>query len=681
MTIRTKTIEYAFDANRSASLAAATRFEFPTMSIYIPETGSRTFRSAFIELNFRDNVTAATSLTSTLIGIKLGTSSYSDETISNLSPGKTNTGEQQSFCMLRDVTSYFNSNFNSFATQSCQVAVQFGTLTTNNHAAKLYLTYDYDDTADIRIKTVRIPIGSAPSSISNTLQELSTGSVPALDTFLPEVGKAYRDIWFEIQGNDGSGTVDTYLVTALDAETAVSSAIHEHGLGSALWHKTFWKRTNMDTSTTHSFNIGVAAASAQTRFGNVAVLLGTTYEYTHSLSSQSMNSLVIPIVDDSGAIGDYIARSGTAPFYVAESSQTEKEFFISEPAPIIAKQSGLLLFYNDTGTGGDIRISINNGIGSTRYRRLHGTLACGQYAVMHRFDQAGVQIQNAVSGLRTFPNLFTLRRGRNTIKTTFDRTLNASAIAANASAIAYINYVSNIHPNGDAVHNQTRIYAISGHRQVNILNQFQSTFAPTASLGSYYKNNAVGFGVIWQTGAEDSGIALTVRPTDAEISGGIDNGWIGLYESMIDISFESGICTSYAQGISRFQRYPNDPDITRINLTTPHIYSVQTPSSRLAAGSNSTNYIYYGGSTLLWTYHNIYTPVTRSITGYPSGNGSGIQVSILKSGSDEIVYETTTTAGGEYSFVAYDANVSLYATAYDSASGFAGSSRYFTPSV
>lgn len=685
MAIRTKTIEYAFDANRSASLAAATRYQFPTMSIYIPETGSRTFRSAFVELHFRDNVTVAADMSSVLIGVKLGSAAYTDQTVATTAGpgGFLNSGEQQSFALLQDVTSYFNTNFGSNPTQSCQVAVQFGGLATNNHSAKLYITYDYDDAADIRVKTVRVPIGSTPTTISNTLQEIGTGSVPALDTFLPEVGKAYRNIWFEMQGNDGSGTVDDYIVTSLDAETAVSSAIHERGLGSSLWIKNIWQRNDMTTSTTHSFNIGSAAASAVTRYANIAVLMGVTYEYTHSLTSQSMNSIVIPIVDESSPMGDYNVNNTASPFYFSNPSQVKKEFYISEPGPIITKQSGLLMFYNSTG-GPDILIQANDAIGWTRYRRSQGTLACGQYSFMHRFDQAGIHEFNAVAQIKTLTDIFKLRRGKNKISLQYvmvRATLSGTTNGTTASGIAYVNYVSNKHPDGDAVHNQTRFYLMSSHTASQNLQRFDFTFAPTASLGSYYRTNGLGFGVFLQTGREDGGIALTVRPTDAETGSGVVDSWTSLYESMYDISSERGIITAYGQGLNKFKQYPDDPDSTRMNLTGSRLYRLEMPGPGLASNQNSIDNIYFCGAKLLWTYHNIYTPVTRSVSGYPSGDGSGIQIAIFKSGSNELIYNTTTTTGGQYSFPAYDANVSLYATAYHSASGFAGSSRYFTPSV
>ena len=78
--MRTKSIEYAFPQN-VASLATATRYDFGAITIYIPETASRTFRSVIVEVTCMDNVTVAASMTANLIGIKLGAVAFDDDAI------------------------------------------------------------------------------------------------------------------------------------------------------------------------------------------------------------------------------------------------------------------------------------------------------------------------------------------------------------------------------------------------------------------------------------------------------------------------------------------------------------------------------------------------------------------------------------------------------------------------
>jgi len=55
--LRTKTIEYAFQSRNGAALAAATRYDFGAITLYIPETTSRTFRSVIVKVFCRDAVT------------------------------------------------------------------------------------------------------------------------------------------------------------------------------------------------------------------------------------------------------------------------------------------------------------------------------------------------------------------------------------------------------------------------------------------------------------------------------------------------------------------------------------------------------------------------------------------------------------------------------------------------
>ena len=152
MATRTKTVEFAFNVD-IATLAAATRRDLAAITLYIPEA-SPTFLSVTAEVNVRGSETAATSLTSWLIGIKLGAVAFSDVTTTLT---LTNSGDQQSFVFTRDITSYFTTNWTG-TSMTCQVGMQFGALITANHAVKLYITYSYDDaSSSTRIKTVHLP--------------------------------------------------------------------------------------------------------------------------------------------------------------------------------------------------------------------------------------------------------------------------------------------------------------------------------------------------------------------------------------------------------------------------------------------------------------------------------------------------------------------------------------------
>lgn len=656
MAIRTKTVEYAFDGSRTTR-TAGTRYEFQTMSIYLPETASRTFRSAFVEINYRDNQTAAGSQTSALIGIKLETASFDDVTVTTT---LVNSGEQQSFVLLRDVTSYFASNFTNNPTASCQVALTVGGIATSNHAAKLYITYDYDDIHDTRVKTVRVPIQSIDGRVTaNTLSTLRS-NIPALNTFLPEVSKTYRNIWFEIYANEAAqAATDTFLTMQLDAETAVSSAVLEHALISGIFLKQIWQRNNMSPTTTHSLAIGSVASDGLI---NVGAVMGVTYEYVSSSTSQSMNSVLIPMMEESGFLGS----TGTLGVY---PSRTTQELRVAEPGPITLQRSGLVVFFNSTSTQTVAqRIDpVQIKVGSESYvdysRGNPGSVPSGQYSLVHVFDSSS----------------FTLGRGLNTIPVQIVGNENtAGKSASNVCAVGYINYTSGIATGSDSVHNQTRLFAVATQSAITAVQRYDYTFAPVAQTGSNFRTTGLGFSSLLNLGGADTAISFTARATNTERET-FGNGWLSLYESIVDTTLERGVITSFARARNQFLRYIGDPQTDiRLDLSTSRTYRIEVAGP--TATGNAANTM-VGGAYCLWTYHNIATQVTRSISGFSSGNGSGLNVKIYESGSNELLYTTTSVSGGNYAFLAYDPNRTLYAVVHDTGSGVVGRSKYFTPVV
>lgn len=173
------TIEYSV-GTRVTSLAAGNRHDFTQFTIDLPETGSRAIRNAWVVVHFRGTETSGTSVTSVLIGIKLGAVAFDDATLTST---LTHSGDQQAHPFTRDVTSYFQANFGSGTSQTCQIGVQVGGLGVINIAAKVCIQYEFDETdasADTRVKTVRIPIESGVASLTNSLAEVGTWQIPAL---------------------------------------------------------------------------------------------------------------------------------------------------------------------------------------------------------------------------------------------------------------------------------------------------------------------------------------------------------------------------------------------------------------------------------------------------------------------------------------------------------------------
>ena len=207
MALRTKTIEYAFPLN-TASVASATLRTFTAITVNIPETTSRTFRSVIVDFSSQDGGAAAASTTAILTNVQIGAVAVSANTVTQTI---TNSGENQSFHFLRDATAYFQTNFTG-TSQTVTVGITNTGNVTQNASAKIIITYEYDDSAaTTRIKTVKIPIDGNNGALTNAYVNVGglASQIPALDTFLPEASKVYRSIFFEMLVHTGASVVTT----------------------------------------------------------------------------------------------------------------------------------------------------------------------------------------------------------------------------------------------------------------------------------------------------------------------------------------------------------------------------------------------------------------------------------------------------------------------------------------
>lgn len=115
MALRVKTVEYAFDPRlttlaTNTALGTATRYDTNTVTISLPETTSRTFRSVILKVSWRCGVTTtASNYTGWRLGINLGGVGASDQDYTPTAIA--NSGESQMFIFDRDVTSYFTTNW------------------------------------------------------------------------------------------------------------------------------------------------------------------------------------------------------------------------------------------------------------------------------------------------------------------------------------------------------------------------------------------------------------------------------------------------------------------------------------------------------------------------------------------------------------------------------------------
>jgi hypothetical protein len=647
MATRTSRVEYGWTTDATA-LNAATRREFSAITVAIAETSSRTIVSAYLEIACRGNETAGTAMTSRLIGIRVDAVAWSDESKSETIP---TSGDQDSFRFRRDVTSYLQTNLTG-ASHSVQVALQFGTLPTINHSARLVINYSYDDaSASTRTKTACIPLESIAGTLTDALAEIGTSQIPQLTGvggFLPEAGITVCDIFFVVMANEGhaSGTTDFSLAVSLDAESEVTLGVCEQALDSSPWYEGVWKRTDMVTTTTHAFK---ARSTATGKFPQIGALLYVTYTYDHTTTTRMLQGLDIPMPRQPGVFGG--ATSGL-------QSKVSFTLPIEEPGTITLLQSGIVASYNMPNS---TLSGLNIAVGTQTHRAYTpNTLynsPSGQQTVVHRFDAGSA----AGSGV-------TLTRGENVITMAWYRTSTGSGGAGyDWNARLIINYTSDVAPEGSGVHNHTIKLWGGGTDAVGSSTVRDYTFQPAIPEAEYWAS-AVGFEVDFL----QAGRGMLGFFAERKAGEGIADGWEPLLTNGFCVSNENSVNTLWFDASSHLRRHPTDPDANRLELEASRSWRI----SSFLDGTNS-----HGGFSSFVasiTYHAITYAVSGASSDY-DGDGSGITVNVHRADTGDLLYQDTTATGGGYAFTAYSDTVELYSEAEQDATHVARSAN-FTPS-
>lgn len=632
MATRVKTIEYSTTTNISALAAATKRTLNGSTNIYIPETPTFVSVTLFFHVTNDITNTSAVNLTSPVLGISLGAVAESTQTMPN---PIAQSGEKEEWIFSRNVTSYFTTNWTG-TNMSWTCSGNFTGLPTNNHSAKLVITYTYDDTTTTHVKTIRIPIESTRTNLTTSWQTIGGDTaIPALTgSYLPEAGVTIRQIFLELWGNSGTAaTTDYTWQIRINGGTAIDTYRHEAAMNSATWAYATIDITAQDLSSARSLE-GIVNGITN-RIGNCGGWIIATYEFTPSASTTIYNSLLLGGVDTSGTIGATTEADGDV---------WDRNIYIEEPDTITLKESAVGLFQDDSGGYTfNIRVSGNTTEQTTvqAYVNTAGSLQCGNYSMVHRIDSGGQKGQNGIS----------LVRGKNLYRVIF---YSGTAQAGwNLSAFLLLNYTSGKHTDGVGVHS----HSVYQHVSDNItsgsrVNTSASAVAPTIPE-TYY--NLIGFSFflnynLYLSTDKHVSIDAEVQSTDPMQAG---NGWVNIYNGMSRADNENSNGQIYAAARNNFSRWNGDTDPDRLNLKTSRKY-------RLSSGS------FWSGSMGYWyTYNNIYYIVSGTCTGY-SGDGSGIPIDIYRvntSTNDDLILNLTTTTGGVFTGYWVDNTDTLYAAA------------------
>lgn len=642
MALRTKTIEYGFPLS-IASVATGVLRTYTTLTVNIPETTSRTFRSVIVDFSSLDSGSGtAASTTAILTGVQINAVAVSNTTVTQTI---TNSGENQSFHILRDATAYFQTNFTG-ASNTVTVSMTNTGNATANASAKLIITYEYDDTAvTTRIKTVKIPIDGNNGDLTATYVNVGglASQIPALNTFLPEASKVIRNIFFEMLIHTGTtAAVTSTLDVSYDGGTTTTADLTwAAGLNSDVSYRRIDNlTTTLVTGSAQSIQAKVTSITGRPTpcFSGVLVV---TYEYNHSTSTRVLNSIQVPIMDESGLSGGSTT---------ADKSRFSRRFNIQEPGTITLVQSGILASYI-----GSANMSTDFRVGSQASRvYVHpATQRSGAVTHMRRIDAGGV---GGVAGM-------TLARGFTSelVVDWFATGTTLGTIPSNMSALLFLNYTSDIHPDGDAVHTHTTIWGITPYSTGftgTAANRVQVTSTTTPIIPeTNYWLTAAGFQLIMMpfgTAAGNIGAAFSGEVQSGEGEG---TGFRAFYNFIYESDAEVSPSVMWARARDDMKRWPNDPDTNRLNIETTRDYRYD---NNLAV-SNTVGVIFQ--SYMMLTYHAIAYAISGSIT----NSGGGTVTITAHDDTNNLVIGSSSRAGnGTYSIPWYDNVGNVYTEAVES---------------
>jgi len=633
MALRLKTIEFAISTNGTSLASGTKRTLTGSTQIFIPES-TITFKSCVLEFVVSSNATTANNLTSPTLGFSLGAIAETSVVLSN---PNANSASGEVWQFSRDVTAYF-ANWTGTAMNWYASFTGTG-IATNNHAAKIIITYQYEEsTSNTQIKTIRIPIESTRALLTSSYQTVGGAiAIPPLKgTYLPETGITIRQMYLDIQGNDGM-TSNTNFSGSTRINGGTSFAFWTVGIGalnSSRWCHSFYDFTSLNLTGSTNYSLEMISSTTN-RFPLIGGMIVCTYEYNVTGSTTIYNSLILGGASNSGWIG------GTTS---ADQNSWQKEFYIEEPANITIKESAVgLYFYDNIGFSLSVGATgyTSGQTTSTTYTVNTATLECGQFSLFHRVDAGG---QNG-RGLY-------LTRGKNVYRLNyFSNTINAGW---NLSGCLILNYTSGKYSGGVGAHAHSCFQYVASGATVSRV-QTSNTLVACPIPETYYNLIDYVSYVACTVGVAVDSAAYTLN-TEILANEKYNDGWVSIYNGMGPTDAKNTNETMFGCGSNLFARWNGDPDTNRLNILSARRYRLDT---------DPLNYAYFG-------YYYTYNNLTYSISGVCNnfiGDGSGIPISIYRivSGNyDDLILNLTTTTGGIFSGTWIDNTDSLYATARQS---------------
>ena len=620
MATRLKTVKYSFPA--LAALTNNTLTTLTQISVYLPETGTKTFRSVIASITMDDIVTATGgTLTTKTLALRVGGAAYT--TISNANT-LTNSGENGSFRLNADYTSHFATNWTG-TSMTCDFQLQINqstgtTLGMVNVCVTLDITYEYDDTSTTQVKTVMIPLNAPTGALPTTATTYDT--IPALSTYLPEASKVFRKIFVVVQGNEArAGATSDHTLTLRVGSANVTTGNYEGALATDRFFRYVWDVTSAypNTAATQTWQPTASVA----RVNHVQAYLIVTYEFNATTTTSVMNSLMLPM-DLASPMGGTSAsdyQRGTREVWVQESS-------------ITTNRVAYYVYWQQIAAVSTLNMRIGTGSFVT-YTDTAAALA-GSNAAMVRNDAA-----------------FTLTRGRNSLNFDIWRSDTAD-FGWNISGYWLLNYTSAKNADGVGAHNHTVEWGLLQNGTAAATSNYTIAATSPQIPETDYFLTALGTQMIVQpaNAVAPSGYTVLVERLAAE--GGVE--WEPAYIDSSQTDPEVGTYVMYSQMRTMFNRFPGDADVKRFDLETNRRWRMHINGSTAVTAWTSLN--------VLFTYHTITYAVADTISGFSGTVNLGLHRSDSNtSQAGELVKTTSRSGDGGFALSWYDDTEPLYISA------------------
>ena len=648
MAIRTNTVEYGFETSNSRIISGS--WFTQSMTINIPETASRNFSNVGCYLHYRNSGLETTNAPGECsMSLQIDNNPSQSFYVTGLTVGPTL--EQFSDTIIFDASNYFNTYFTS-SVHAVTLGTNFRVLNSIGTSRKIIFTYDFeDDNVVTSIKTVRIPIPSVTGSGLTSKVYLGniTGSIPALDTFLPEISKSYKDIFIEYHSNDASAAATNFNLKTIINNGAVNNRFTvSQSLQSAAYYYDIQKLSgSIDTSVTNSLQV---SSSLSGRYSLLCGILYCTYQYDYTGSTRILNSNM------------YTVGNSNAYAHISVINQWQvyqKKIYIPETGSIQMKRSGVLMLCGGS-TPTDLVIGQNSDA-VMRYDRLVGSVQTGFDPIMFPIDGTGSHLPS-----------FNLQSGHNNMAI-FHRTVwsnGGAGLYAMFGGILYLNYESDVTTKPLAnTHTVYKSLINNNFTENGIISGGYSSYIATSSLrdSNYFITNCTNlylhlFGIAANVPVYNiSSFACFYSGSEyfADAPNPVNIGTLA--QGNDARAYYANYVHDASPFIVQHPNYIQKSYAPRIDLSVPHLYTHQLTNITNTAGSRYCHVQYL-------TYHSIQFPITGSIQNY---SGTGIMsMSIYDYNTGELLISTQSKSGGIIDTSWYDGHTNLMIVA------ITGSNRY-----